>query len=326
MRRREFLQAASLAAAWAGASRAQQPGKTPRIGMLWVESAAGEQKVGLVAAFRTKLSELGYVEGRTIHVEERFADGDEKRLDALAAELVRLDVDLIVTGAQGVLAAARATKTIPIVAAVAADPVAEGVAASLARPGGNVTGSAVFFPEIMAKRLELLKDIAPALRRAGVLASDDGPFIRVVFEVMAKAAKALGVEMHLLQASDVASYGSVFAMASAAGVGGIVILDLPQFFRNFPAIAALAVKYRLPAVGSPAYARSGGLIGYGVLFPVLFGNAATFVDKILKGAMPGNIPIEQATKFETVANLKAARALAIEFPPTLLAAADEVEE
>jgi putative tryptophan/tyrosine transport system substrate-binding protein len=326
MRRREFLLAAGAATAWAGAARAQQPGRIPSIGMLWVESAAEEEKVGLVPVFHAGLTELGYVDGRTIRVEERFADGNYERLGALAVELVRLKVDLIVTGAEGVIAASRATKTIPIVAATTADPVAEGVAASLAHPGGNLTGSAVFFPQILAKRLELLKQIAPSMQRAGMLALEDNRFIRFVFNVMAETAKTLGVELQLFLVSDAASYEAAFAKASAAGVGGFVILDLPNFVRDSAILAALALNYRLPAAGAPAYARNGGLIGYGVLFPVLFRNAASFVDKILKGAKPGDIPIEQATRFTTIVNLKPAAALGLEIPPTILAAADEVIE
>ena len=326
MKRREFLSGASAAAAWPCAARAQQPGKIPRIGMLWANSAQAEERIGLVAALHKGLRDLGYIEGRTIRVEERFADGSPQRLDELAAELVRLNVDLIATGAQGTSAAARATKTIPIVSATTADPVAEGLAASLAHPSGNVTGNAVFFPQMMAKRLELLKQIAPSLKRAGVLTPDNEPLVRLTFGVMAETAKNLGVELELFEAADAASYERAFAAAAAKGVGGFVILDPPIYFRDASVIAALALKYRLPAGGAPLYPRSGGLFGYAVIFPELFSSAATFVDKILKGAKPGDIPFEQATKFETVVNLKTAGALGLDLPPTLLARADEVIE
>ena len=218
MRRREFLLGASAAAAWASAARAQSAGKLPRVGMLWVNSAQVEANIGLVAAFQKKLAEFGYVDGQTMIVVEKFADGDDRRLDEMAAELARLDVDLIVSGAQGVAAAARATKSIPIVATAMADPIGEGVAASLAHPGGNVTGNAVFFPEIMAKRLDW-RQFAPSLKRAGVLSPYDerDPIAQIVFGLMKEAAKALGVELQLLTASEPASYESVFSTASAKG-------------------------------------------------------------------------------------------------------------
>jgi putative ABC transport system substrate-binding protein len=178
----------------------------------------------------------------------------------------------------------------------------------------------------MAKRLELLKQVLPSLARAGVFTPQSDPFARFIFEVMTTTAKPLGVDLQLVEASNAASYEHAFATASAAGIGGFVVVDYPLYFRDSSLIATLALKYRLPTAGAPPYARGGGLIGYGVLFPVLFRKAATFVDKILKGAKPGDIPIEQATKFETVVNLKTARALGIELPSTLLAAADEVIE
>lgn len=326
MKRREFLLGASAVAAWPRAVRAQPAGKVPRIGMLWMESAEAEERIGLVAALHKGLSDLGYIDGQTIRVEERFAGGNPQRIDELAAELVRLKVDLIVSGAQGTSAAARATKDIPIVSATTADPVAEGLAASLAHPGGNVTGSAVFFPQMMAKRLELLKQIAPTLKRAGVLSPSRDLLTRFTFAAMSETAKGLGVELELVEAADVAAYETVFASASAKGVGGFVILDPPIYFRDASVLAALALKYRLPASGAPIYARSGGLSGYAVVFPELFRKAATFIDKILKGAKAGDLPFEQATKFETVVNLKTAGALGIELPPSLLAAADEVIE
>ena len=326
MRRREFLFGAGLAAAWGRVASAQPAGRLPVIGMLWVNSAEAEARIGLVAACHAGLSDLGYIDGKTIRIEERFGDGTLKTLDALAAELVGLNVDLIVAGAESATAAARTTKSIPLVAASSADPVAEGLAASLAHPGGNFTGNAVFFPEIMAKRLERLKQAAPSLRRAGVLTPRTDPFIRSIREGMAGAAKSLGVDLGLVEAPDAAGYERAFATAGAAGIGGFVILDHAQLFSNFPVIAALALKHRLPTVGAPPYARAGGLIGYGVFFPALFRGAATFVDKILKGAKPGDIPFEQATKFETLLNLKTAQAVGVEFPPTLLASADEVIE
>ena len=327
MRRREFLVAAGITAAVSGRfAFAQAADRLPVLGLLWVNSAEAEARIGLVAEAHAGLADLGYVEGKTIRIEERFGDGTRKRAEELAAELVGLHVDLIVTGAEGSPAAALATRTIPIVTCVSADPVAEGLAASLAHPGGNLTGNAVFFPEIMAKRLEQLKQSVPSMTRAGVLTPPADSLSRYTVEVMAKAAKPLGVELRLVEASDAASYEQAFATASAAGIGGFVVLDPPLFFRDFAVIGQFARQYRQPTAGAPLLARMGGLIGYGVLFHALFRNAAVFVDKILRGAKPGDIPIQQATKFETVVNLKTAHALGLEMPPTLLAAADAVIE
>jgi hypothetical protein len=200
------------------------------IGMLWVNSVEAEAKIGFVAAFHAGLAELGYVDGKTIRVEERFGDGGYKRTEELAAELVRLNVDLIVTAAEGAHAAARATQAIPIVATVMADPVAEGFAASLAHPGGNLTGSTVFFPQIMTKRLEQLKETLPALARAGVLTPQIEPFARYTVEVMTTTAKPLGVDLRFVEAADAATYERGFAAASAAGIGALVIIDYPLFF------------------------------------------------------------------------------------------------
>jgi len=295
--------------------------------MLWPNTAEAEDKIGFVAAFHKGMGELGYVDGRTIIVEERFSDGTPRRLDELAAELVRLNVDLIVTGStQGTSAVARATTQIPIVTATTADPVGQGLAASLAHPGGNVTGNASFIPQMTAKRLELLRQIVSPLPRAGVLAPRNDPLYRSTFEVMTETARALGVELELFAASDATTYDRAFATASATGVRGFVIFDSAIFHQDASVIGALALKYKLPTGGAPIHARNGGLFGHAVLFRALFHNASSFVDKILKGAKPGDIPFEQATKFETVVNLKTAAALGLEIPPTVLASADEVIE
>ena len=326
MKRREFVLGASAAAAFGGAARAQMAGRRPVIGMLWVNTAETEARIGFVTALHAGLAKLGYVNGETVNLVERFGDGTPGPLDGLAAELVRLNVDVIVTGAEGAPAAARATKSIPIVSVTTADPVAEGLAASLAHPGGNFTGNAVFFPEIMAKRLERLRQAAPSLARVGVLTPQIDDFARFIRDAMAAPARALGVEVALVEAPGAAGYEAAFAKAAKEGIGGLLVLDHPRYFGAFGEIAAHAERLRSPTVGPPPYARAGGLIGYGVFFPALFRGAAVFVDKILKGAKPGDIPIQQASKFETVVNLKTARALGVEFPATLLAAADEVVE
>ncbi len=326
MRRREFVLGAGVAMAWPQVARAQQAGGPPLIGMLWANPAEAEARIGLVAEVHAGPRDLGYVDGETIRIEERFSDGTTQRLDALAAELVRLNVALIVTGATGAPAAWRATKSVPIVTASTADPVAEGLAASPAHPGGNLTGNAVFLPEIMAKRLERLKQAAPSLLRAGVLAPPTDPIAHLFVEAMNGAAKPLGMEVALVDAFDAPSYERAFATAVQAGIGGFVVVDHPKLLGDFGLIAAQALKHRLPTIGAPLYARAGGLLGYGVDFPALFRHAAFFVDKILKGARPDDIPIEQAAKFQTIANLQTARAIGVELPPTLLTAADEVIE
>jgi len=326
LKRRAFLLGAGAAAVWPLTVQAQPTGKIPRIGMLWVNPAEAEEKIGLVAALHKGLRDLGYVEGRTILVEERFADGTPQRLDELAAELVRLKVDVIVTGAEGTFAAARATKVIPIVAAATGDPVAEGFAASLAHPGGNITGNAVFFPQMMAKRLDLLKQIAPSVRHVGMLAPKIDPFMRATFAVMTETAKGLGVDLEILEVPERVNYEAAFAAASMRGIDGFVVLDHATLFRDSGVIAAQALKDRIASGGSPLYARNGGLFGYAVVLPELFRKAAIFVDNVLKGAKPGDIPFEQATKFETVVNMKTAAALGLQIPPTMLAAADEVIE
>ena len=233
MNRREFLLGAAAAAAWPRPARAGQTGKIPEIGMLWVNSAEAERQIGMVGVLHAKLRELGYVDGQTVHIEERFGDGQPRRMDEQAAELVRRNPDVIVAGAESLLAVAHATKTIPIVAATTGDPVAEGFAESLAHPNGNVTGSAVFFPQIMAKRLELLKLAVPTLNRVGALTPAINPFFRIVSEVMTETAKPLGVEVKLIETPDPAKYEDAFAAAAADGVGGIVVLDFGEFLWGF---------------------------------------------------------------------------------------------
>jgi putative ABC transport system substrate-binding protein len=324
MRRRQFLVGAVAATSWPLTAKAQRSGKLPRIGMLWPNSAEAVRRLDFVPALHTRLRELGWVDGRTIVVEERFADGDKKRLEQLAAELVRLPVDLIVTGAEGTIATARATKEIPIVTAAFGDPIAEGLAASLAHPGGNVTGNAVLISEIMAKRLEALKTIAPSVRIVGLLTVVAVPL--VVLDTMSATARTSSTEVKLFELSQPTAYDDTFATAAAAGVRGFVIFDSARVLSDSDVIAAQASKFLMPTAGAPFYARSGGLFGYAVNFKELFSHAATFVDKILNGAKPGDIPFEQATHFQVTVNLKTARVLGLEIPPTILAAADEVIE
>jgi putative ABC transport system substrate-binding protein len=324
MRRRAFIAGLGGAAAWPVAARAQQAERLARIGYLGPTSAS--QLVGSIDAFSNGLRDLGYVEGRNLHIEFRFADGHEDRLPALAAELVALNVHVIVTYGTGVFAAQRATATIPIVAAVAPDLVALGVVSSLSHPGGHLTGLTFFLPELMAKRLELLKEVVPSMTRAGVLLLRDNPSTGSILEKMGATAKALGVGLQPIEVNGPREFESEFSGWTEKQISGVVILDHPDFLASFDAIAALAAKHRLPSIGALELPASGGLMGYGVRFSEMFRRAAALVDKILKGAKPGDIPVEQATKFQLVLNLKAARALGLQMPPQLLARADEVIE
>jgi putative tryptophan/tyrosine transport system substrate-binding protein len=325
MRRREFISLlGSSVAAWPLAARARQPERLARIGYLGLTSAS--QLVGAIDAFSAGLRDLGYVEGRNLHIEFRFADGDEDRLPALATELVALNVDVIVTYATGVFAAQRATATIPIVMATAPDLVAIGVVASLSHPGGNVTGLTFFVPELMAKRLELLREVVPLMTQAGVLLLRDNPSTGSVLDAMGVTAKALRVGLQPIEVGGPSELESAFSAWADQQIGGLVILDHPDFLANVEAIAALAAKRRLPSIGALELPASGGLMGYGVRFSELFRRAAALVDKILKGAKPGDIPVEQATKFKLVLNLKTAKALGVEIAAALVARSDEVIE
>jgi putative ABC transport system substrate-binding protein len=324
MKRREFIAALAGTAAWPVVAGAQQAERLARIGYLGPTSAS--QLVGSIDAFSNGLRDLGYVEGRNLHIEFRFADGHEDRLPALAAELVALNVHVIVTYGTGVFAAQRATATIPIVAAVAPDLVALGVVSSLSHPGGHLTGLTFFLPELMAKRLELLKEVVPSMTRAGVLLLRDNPSTGSILEKMGATAKALGVGLQPIEVNGPREFESEFSGWTEKQISGLVILDHPDFLASFDAIAALAAKHRLPSIGALELPASGGLMGYGVRFSEMFRRAAALVDKILKGAKPGDIPVEQATKFQLVLNLKAARALGLQMPPQLVARADEVIE
>jgi putative ABC transport system substrate-binding protein len=325
MRRRDFITLVGGAAAWpltAGAQ--QQAGRVFRIGSLSFTSAS--QHARRSDAFRAALRNLGYVEGENFQIEFRFADGNNDLLAGLATELVRLNVDVIVTYATGVPAALRATTTIPIVMATYSDAVATRIVASLAHPGGNVTGSTFFNPELMAKRLELLKEVAPSMSRAAVFlfrgSAGNGPML----EAMGNTAKALRIEFQAIEVGSSTDLEGAFSALANQQMGALVVGDHALFIANADAISDLAAKHRLPSIGPLELAGSGGLMAYGVNFSDQFRRAAVFVDKILRGAKPGDIPVEQATKFELVVNLKTAKALGLEIPPTLHARADEVVE
>jgi putative ABC transport system substrate-binding protein len=321
MRRRKFVMLVGTAIMWPLAARAEQRSSLPRIGYLSLGIAANPRFEG---EFLAGLRDLGYVDGKSIEIEFRFTGGDPERVAEAAAEFVSENVEIIVANATGVYVARRATSTIPIVMANAGDVVAMGLAASLAHPGGNVTGSNFFLPELMAKRLQLLKEVLPSMLSAGVLLRRGVASTPNILEVMGAAAKALSVDLSPIEVSGPGEFESAFSSWAEQKVSTVVMVDI--FASSSPAIVALAVKHRFASIGPLELATAGGLIGYGVDFPPMFRRAAVFVDKILKGAKPSDIPIELASKFLTVVNLRTAKALGLEIPPTVLARADEVIE
>lgn len=303
---------------------AQQQGKLWRIGLLGMTSIEGFPRQ--VEALRAGLRELGYVEGKNLVIEFRWAEGKYDRLPALAAELVGLNVDLIVTHTTATLVAKQASATIPIVMATDTDPVGSGLVASLARPGGNVTGSAYFYPELNAKRLELLKELYPRIRRVAVLLNSGSARYAPVLQAMEVAAASLKIELQQFGVRSPDEFENAFAAMSKRRVEAVAILEEPMVYSNVDALSRLAMKNRIPATGFVEVAETGGLIGYGVNFPVLWHRAAYFVDRILKGTKPADLPVEQPTNFEMVINMKTARALGVRIPLSLRVRADRVIE
>jgi putative ABC transport system substrate-binding protein len=326
MRRREFITLLGGTAAWPLVARAQQPSaKVFRIGFLGTQTADSLPK--RPEAFRAGLRDLGYQEGRDFVIEYRWADGNYDRLPALLVDLIRLRVDVIVThGTPAALAAKQATTMMPIVVAVVADALGSGIVSSLARPGGNVTGLTFFAPELNAKRLELLKETLPGLTDVGILLNLVNPMNEPILAHMSRVAQPLKLELHQLDVRAPTDFEGAFAAMAAQRVGALVVIDDAVLLANAPAVAALALKQRLPSCGWPDFAIGGGLMAYGVDTLDMFRRAATFVDKILKGAKPSDLPVERATKFETIVNLKTANALGLTIPYNLLARADEVIE
>ncbi len=326
MRRREFIGLVGSTVVFLPfVARAQQPASVPRIGFLGVTSASGHRRQ--LEAFRAGLSDLGYVEGKNIVIEFRWAEGEYDRLPDLAAELLGLKVDILVThGTPGVLAAKQATRTVPIVMAAIGDPVAVGAVASIARPGGNITGMTFFNPEIAAKRVELLKAAFPTLRRIAILLNPNNPVIGPILQEMKLTAETLMVDLQQFEARGPSDFDQVFSAMAKEAVDAVVIVEDPMIIANAGAIGKLASKQRFPSIGFKDVAEAGGLLAYGVHFPQMFRRAAFFVDKILRGTKPSDLPVERTTKFELVINLKTAKAFGIEIPPTLLARADEVIE
>jgi putative ABC transport system substrate-binding protein len=307
-------------------SQAQHAAHVPRLGLL-IPSAVSAV-ASRIEAFRHGLRDLGYVEGRNITLEYRFADGQADRLPALVAELVRLPVDiLVIDGTVALRAAQHATTTIPIVMAVSGDPVGAGLVASLARPGGNITGLSSRAPEVSGKRLELLKEAVPTLSRVAVLWHRDAPVGPYLKETQA-AAQALGLPLRALEVGSPDALDQAFATMTSAHADALVVLPSAQFFshqRVAERVAELAMTHRLPTMfGNREAAEAGGLMSYGPNYDDFYRRAATYVDKILKGVTPADLPVEQPIKFELVLNLKTAKALGITIPPTVLFQADEV--
>jgi putative ABC transport system substrate-binding protein len=326
VKRREFITLLGGAAAtWPLAARAQQAGKVPRIGFLGMTSPS--TLAARMKALRLGLRDFGYIEGTNITIEYRWAEGHYGRLPELAAELVRSNVDLIIThGTPGTLAARKATATIPIVMAVIGDAVASGVVASIARPGGNTTGQSFFDSEIRAKRIELLKELMPRLTQVAVLLSADNPASIPEFQAIESTAQSLSIRVQPFQLREPSEFVGAFESMERAHMEAVETGDDLLFLSNIEAIVGLAARARLTSIGPADVAHAGGVIGYGADLVAVFRHTAFFVDKILKGATPADIPIERVSKFQFVLNLKTAKALGLEVPTATLLRADEVIE
>jgi ABC-type uncharacterized transport system substrate-binding protein len=328
MRRREFIALVSGAIVCPMGVRAQhQAGKVARIGYLWVTSPS--DRPPLLDAFRQRLRELGWVEGQNIVLDYRFAEGRLDRLPDLAADLVRLKVDVIVSlGTQGVMAAKNATETVPIVMIAVRDPIGIGLIASLARPGGNVTGVSGYAGlESVAKQLELLKEIVPKTSSVAVLTNPTNAYHQLAIKELNVAAQALGVQLQLLEARDASEFDGAFAAMAKERVGALLVLSDVIFNSHGTRLADLAASRRLPTANAVRESvEAGQLMSYGPSFVDSYRRSAAYVDKILKGTKPADLPVEQPTKFELVINLQTAKRLGLTLPPTLLSRADEVIE
>jgi putative ABC transport system substrate-binding protein len=326
MKRREFMLALGGAVAGPLIARAQPMAKTWRIGVL--ETISPDLNAKNIEALKRGLRDLGYVENQNYVLEYRSADGDSERFPALADELVRLRVDLIVTrGTPAARAAKSATESIPIVMAAIGEPLGMGVVASLARPGGNVTGLSGFVTELAGKRVELLKELRPGTSIAGFFSNMANPVVPPQWEVTRKAAQALGIEVSLLDVRSTDDIPAAFETAVARRVEALLFGIEAVVQANRQLIADLAARHRLLSIyPSREFVEAGGLVAYGVNYPDLYFRAAFLIDKIFRGAKPGDLPVEQPTKLEFIVNLKAAKAIGLTVPPLLLARADEVIE
>jgi putative tryptophan/tyrosine transport system substrate-binding protein len=303
---------------------AQQTSKPHRVGFL--SSLAPAAISPRIEAFRRDLKEHGYIEGKNVVIEYRYADGKVDRLPSLAAELVRLKVDVIVTGGPAVNRSAKeATTTIPIVLSFDNDPVGNGFAASLARPGGNITGLSTHYPEISGKQLELLREMAPGLSRVAVLGNASVPGNLQSFRETELAAAGLRIKVHYLEIQNPQEIDAAFREAKRTDADAVLVLGSQVVTSHAKQFAELAARHRLPAAyWSPEFVVAGGLMSYSVSITDLFRRAATYVDKILKGAKPADLPVEQPTKFELVINLKTAKQIGLTIPANVLARADRV--
>jgi ABC-type uncharacterized transport system substrate-binding protein len=310
--------------ATSSSARAQQPTKVPRIG--FQTDAPTSAVTARIEAFRQGLRELGYVEGKNIIIEWRSAEGKLERRSEIAAEFVRLKVDVIVSAGPTVTRAVKeATSTIPIVMAQDPDPIGNGFVASLGRPGGNITGLATLSTEISGKQLELLKEIVPKLSRVAVIGNSTNPGDSQALREIVLAAGSVDIYLRYLDVLDPKDLEITFRSAAKGRADALVLLGNPILNAHRKPIVDLAAKHRLPAIYSrPEYIESGGLIYYGTSYNDSFRRAATYVDKILKGAKPGELPVEQATKFELIVNLKAAKQIGLTIPQRALARADRV--
>jgi len=322
--RRQFITLLGGAAITSPLAASAQQRAMPLVGLL-----SGADPVGYAAqleGLRLGLLDHGFVEGRTIRIEYRWAESKYDRLPALAADLVSRGVDIIITqGTPAALAAKRATSTIPIVMAVVGNPVETGIVASVARPGGNITGSSVFYDEINAKRVELLKDLMPPLAHVGVLVNPDNPANDSVMRVATQTAKTLNIILQPVNVRRVEELEAVFERERLR-IEALLVVDDGLAIANPRRIAELAIKGRLPSIGFREYCQAGGLAAYGVDFPQIWRSAGAFVDKILKGKKPADLPIEQATRFEFMINMKTAKALSFDVPPAMSALASTVIE
>ena len=324
MKRRDFIAGLCGTAAWPVAAHAQQPAKLPTIGFLGTTTPSAW--VDYVPAFVQRLRELGWVEGRTVAIEYRWAEGRNDRFGEIAAEFARLKVDIIVTSGGAGVAAKQATSTIPIVLALANDPVGSGLATSLARPGGNVTGLSLLAPDLAGKRLENLRRVLPDVRRLAILGNAGYPAAVVEMVDLQLTARKLGLEAMIPEVRRAEDMAPTIEQLKGR-VDALHVCADPLISTNLVRINALALAAQLPTMhGARYYVDGGGLMSYGPNYRDMFRRAGDYVDKILRGTRPGDLPIEQPTKFELVISLKTAKALGITVPPSILATADEVIE
>jgi putative tryptophan/tyrosine transport system substrate-binding protein len=326
MRRREFITLVGGAAAtWPLAARAQQPGKVARIGFLGSASASGS--TGPVEALRAGLRDRGYHEGQNISIAFRWAEGDYNRLPGLAAELVQLNIDILIThGTPGILAAKRATSTIPIVMAISGDAPSTGLVTNLALPEANVTGSTYFLSELNAKRLQWLKDIFPTVTKIAALSNPNNPVSKPIMTAMQSMAANLKISVEQFKVATPTEFGTAFAAMAAGRIDAVVVTEDGEFAASHRAISDLAIAKMLPSIGTTEFAVAGGLIGYGANILELYRRAGYFVDRIIKGSKPADLPIERPTTFELVINLKTAKLLGLTISPTMLLLANQVIE